>query len=371
MSHRLQRRAFTLLELIVVVALIAILISLLLPGIQQARELARLTECRNNLMQIGVALHNYNVTHGVLPSGCVNSTGPVTNAQLGYKMSWIAQILPYLGHQNIWMRIDFDHPPASFGAAAKPPEPQKTIGGELWSWDDPDGRNRRQEELAKQLARLGNGQGSDDVEVDENEEADTSAEEGETPESSAIVWKSVVDAWYDVDVIPVSILRCSSSPNPGTGITVRGPGVSDYAGCLGGGATEIDTSSNGLLYLNSSESVDDVPDGASCTLLVGEKPPSMVDNGWIAGDYSTLRAAEMQVVSGMVTWANPYDAVNQSEALEEGLKPEPFFGAYHSLTLNFLMADGSVCGIRHGVSQDLLERLGSRNDGSLISDGEF
>src|SRR5438552_13600507 len=61
------RRAFTLIELLVVIAVIAVLIALLLPAVQQARESARRSQCKNNLKQFGLALHNYHDTHRVFP----------------------------------------------------------------------------------------------------------------------------------------------------------------------------------------------------------------------------------------------------------------------------------------------------------------
>ena len=64
-----QRRGFTLIELLVVIAIIAILIALLLPAVQQAREAARRSSCKNNMKQIGLALHNYHDTHRVFPYG--------------------------------------------------------------------------------------------------------------------------------------------------------------------------------------------------------------------------------------------------------------------------------------------------------------
>ena len=67
-----SRRAFTLIELLVVIAIIAILIALLLPAVQQAREAARRASCKNNLKQIGLALHNYHDVHGRFPFGRVD-----------------------------------------------------------------------------------------------------------------------------------------------------------------------------------------------------------------------------------------------------------------------------------------------------------
>jgi prepilin-type N-terminal cleavage/methylation domain-containing protein len=104
---RPRRLGFTLIELLVVIAIIAILIALLLPAVQQAREAARRTQCKNNMMQIGLALHNYQMAFETLPPGVSNPTGPVLNKPDGYHMGWITQILPYLEQRNAYEKIDF------------------------------------------------------------------------------------------------------------------------------------------------------------------------------------------------------------------------------------------------------------------------
>ena len=103
------RAGFTLIELLVVIAIIAVLIALLLPAVQQAREAARRTQCKNNLMQLGIALNNYLMAHNVLPPGTQNATGPIVSKEDGgYHMGWLTQILPYIEQQNAYAKIDFD-----------------------------------------------------------------------------------------------------------------------------------------------------------------------------------------------------------------------------------------------------------------------
>src|SRR5690242_21124887 len=92
-----QRSGFTLIELLVVIAIIAILISLLLPAVQQAREAARRTQCKNNLKQLGLAVFNYHDTFNVFPMSALLSGGPG-----GQRQSAFVQILPYMDQAPLW-----------------------------------------------------------------------------------------------------------------------------------------------------------------------------------------------------------------------------------------------------------------------------
>jgi prepilin-type N-terminal cleavage/methylation domain-containing protein/prepilin-type processing-associated H-X9-DG protein len=102
-----RRRGFTMIELLMVLVIIAILIALFLPAVQSAREAARTAQCRNNLLQLGIALSNYASTHDVLPPGVVNDTGPISNMPRGYHVGWTVQILPFVEEANIFRHIDF------------------------------------------------------------------------------------------------------------------------------------------------------------------------------------------------------------------------------------------------------------------------
>jgi len=101
-----MRKGFTLIELLVVIAIIAILIALLLPAVQQAREAARRTQCRNNLHQLAIAFANYEETHGVFPPGCTTAV-PGAGDNDGY-FGWGVLLLPFIEEAPLYRSYDFN-----------------------------------------------------------------------------------------------------------------------------------------------------------------------------------------------------------------------------------------------------------------------
>jgi len=127
-----MRRAFTLIELLVVIAIIAVLIALLLPAVQQAREAARRTQCRNNLHQLGLACHNYLDTHGcfpmasIVPTGVAKETCDFWLSNAGCNLyanandaSWMVMLLPFIDEAALYNAVNFDLSLNTSGAAGE------------------------------------------------------------------------------------------------------------------------------------------------------------------------------------------------------------------------------------------------------------
>lgn len=102
-----RRRAFTLIELLVVIAIIAILIALLLPAVQQAREAARRSQCKNNMKQIGLALHNYHDVFNMFP---LNWDPRWSRAESSQGFSWITYLLPYMDQAPLYEQMSVQLP---------------------------------------------------------------------------------------------------------------------------------------------------------------------------------------------------------------------------------------------------------------------
>ncbi|MEM1061213.1 MAG: DUF1559 domain-containing protein [Planctomycetota bacterium] len=108
----MKRKGFTLIELLVVIAIIAIIVALLLPAVQQAREAARRTACKNNLKQLGLALHNYHDVYLQFPGACYPQNNGTVGAAIvdgtpgGGVFSWGTMILPFLEETQLYEVLD-------------------------------------------------------------------------------------------------------------------------------------------------------------------------------------------------------------------------------------------------------------------------
>jgi prepilin-type N-terminal cleavage/methylation domain-containing protein/prepilin-type processing-associated H-X9-DG protein len=98
---------FSLVELLVVITIIGMLVALLLPAVQAAREAARRATCLNNLHQIGLGLQNYHSVHASFPPGCIQPAFMISN---GRQFAWSALLLPYIEQQPLSTAIDFSQP---------------------------------------------------------------------------------------------------------------------------------------------------------------------------------------------------------------------------------------------------------------------
>ena len=394
---RSRSQGFSLIELLVVITIICILIALLLPAVQQARERARMMQCRNNMMRLGLALHNYQLAHRSLPPGCVNDTGPVETKQRGYRISWIVQILPFIGQEGIYRQVNFQDPRRSFLNAESL---QVLLDAE---------------QTARQAARQQSSVRSETADAEQTKNEDSLANDGEV---DALTVNNDQDEWMesdgmesmggsssfqfdptlqsleeytdefiagqDIPFLEIPTLSCPSDYN----VSGRRPRFGDqgnYAGCHASTETPIDVDNDGLLFLNSSESLYEIPDGSSTTILLGEHLMEGRGDGWFYGDRSTLRNGGSSPQTPMSTsqngWAAEYGSSDEELleasmteedklALEKARRTVGGFSSRHS-HVNFIFADGSLHSLNPRIDGSVFRALCGRNDGQIVSASEF
>ena len=332
-AARRGRRAFTLVEILVVIAIIGSLMGLLLPAVQAAREAARRIHCANQVKQIAFALQNYVVSRGVLPSGCI--VGPswkkdyyryaydviyldvISESQHGsHGTSWMLQILPYIEQQDLFDRWDFD---------------TNVLGNKLVANTD-------------------------------------------------------IAAFY-----------CPSRRSGIVGSQRRmllsgfTAGGTDYGGCLG----RINSCNNecytighecahrfvpsryfiddgdapvkiGAFLPNSAVRLRDISDGTSQTILVGELQRLLPSAGAVGYDRGSSFSNDGWAVGGISTLFVTAVAIEGTDKGQHGGINNGFFesaGSEHPEGAHFGLADGSVRFVNEDVDHDVLAWMGSIRDG--------
>ncbi len=383
-----KRLGFTLIELLVVIAIIAVLIALLLPAVQQAREAARRTQCRNNLKQLGLAFYNYESTFGWLPaayyvvqrdndgiSGAGNGVQLSTN-QYGTEDAnvhmWAEVLLPYMDQAPLYNTINFSVP-QFFGTSTGGPvnfSSLATTGTAATGTPSPTFANYT------------------------------------TPQNFAVLSKAIIPGFI-----------CPSTPRPSNTATYSNAtwfnstspnstvfnsgGVSDYVttnGIDSGGAGFESTWHNAIGnpawdpiegIINSNEvgiQLAGVSDGLSNTTLVSEDAGMpyvwsggknfglagpLTGNGNSYGGVWNDIQMSLQWIGGSAfpTAANPMVAGVPGLCFMNCTNTSNNYYSFHSGGVNTLMGDGTVRFLNQNMSQIVFCNVVCRNDGQTV--GEF
>lgn len=368
LTSRTRRiEGFTLIEMLFVIAIVAMLVALLLPAVQQARESARRSQCQNNMRQIGLALINYNRQHNFLPSGSIHSTSPLFSDQSPDGAGWIAQILPQLGEESAWRQVNFDAPYRSFAS----PEDLAQFDLDMKAWQAAqDGTEPPAQPVLPVTSLSSEAPGEDAPQSD----VYTGNAMGDMMGMSDVPFVPTLNTFAQGDPAPVltamrtrfpvlSLLHCPSYWG-------TSQAYSNYSGCHNSTEIPISADADGLLYLNSSESLESVPDGASCTVVVGEVAQLPMESRWFLGDRTTLRNADalpkIDKTNSMADASNQQPASTEEEAAklrDEVRRTVGTFGSLHTNSVHFLFADGSVRPVHRHISLPVLRSLVRRNDG--------
>lgn len=364
-----RQRAFTLIELLVVIAIIAVLIALLLPAVQQAREAARRSQCKNNLKQIGLAFHNYESTFSTFPGAlyCIANDplfdigeGPQSPDMSGIASSnmhiWTESILPFVDQTPLYNRINFNVQMA-FGTATGGPPPNYAGGGTI------------------------------------TEQQDFAAISGSVIPvyiCPSVPRSSNVNAAYKDDWLSDMSPDC-----------YHAGGVLDYVGMAPGGIVNDDygaqgnftigaivdietTTGSGASANSGGVKIGKVTDGTSNTILVGER--SAPDHGeWLNGKKIGRDSDEGvgEMGDSWNDWQHAtghfFRGVTPASRRGPGLRANGdctincgnVWGwyAFHTGGAHFVMADGTVRFISQSIDRLQMSRLYCYADGGIL--GEF
>ena len=308
---------FTLVELLVVITIIGILIALLLPAVQAAREAARRLQCTNNLKQMALGALTHEQVHHWFPAGgyCnVNSDGtfwaadPDYGFEKGQFNGWFFNLLPYIEQQALH---DLG---TGLSASAKKP---------LFA-------QREQTLLATMVC----------------------------PSRRSMLLRPVYSGrvWSNCDKF-ASSAKGDYAANAGTNVSPE----SDYY------TPNIPSTNTGICFFKSAILVSDITDGLSNTYFAGEKSlsPDYYETAGSGGDDDTM------YVGCNVDTVRSTNSGYVLSPDQSGVDTCYQFGGAHSNTFNMAFCDGSVQSISYSIDKDVHANLGNRKDGAVIDGGKF
>lgn len=328
-SH--SQRGFTLIELLVVIAIIAILIALLLPAVQQAREAARRSTCKNNLKQIGLAMHNYHETFTVFPPGYVEEVLPANGGVIvdneGH-WAWNALILPYVDQAPLFNQLDVGTVPVS------------TV-------------------LNNSSIRT-------------------------TMRQTLPVFRCPSDTGPQIHDEAGRRIKATGGSEYGLAVT-NYIGSNNSYGLKKNAGTDPANTANGAFYRNSNVRMRDLTDGSSNVILAGERAYTLGSVKAFAGalyairDYNATGPANSSTGSGsnqglISTFGGGAAPINASPASGQG---RIAFSSKHVGGAHFLFGDGRIRFLSENIDHNAasiandstLEYLISINDGNVV--GEY
>ncbi|MBX3440043.1 MAG: DUF1559 domain-containing protein [Planctomycetaceae bacterium] len=362
-----KRRGFTLIELLVVIAIIAILIALVLPAVQQAREAARRTQCRNHLKQLGLALHNYHDVYDTFPPGIVSRVdndainwgspdGDLLSSEAGC-WAWGTLVLPYLEQSNLYNVLNPG--PLNLEQVAATPAGLQALQTPLPFFRCPS-------DTAPVLNNFDN-----------------------TLSGNEMVTLAAPNNFYSRFITDGTNKLAIATSNY---IIVAGPGDSTTPAIHGGQYGPP----LGIAWQNSRCKIRDITDGTSNTLAIGERAWRF---GTLLAGAATIYGVSASPIANMhqsASWNIKSAYVNVSGLTYDGLnwdtnnRPHQSraFSSPHTGGVFFTLCDGSVRFISENIDsvkgsvsttatgpypsdvvQATLGRLAARNDGRVI--GEF
>ena len=313
-----RSRGFTLIELLVVIAIIAILIALLLPAVQQAREAARRTQCKNNLKQWGLSLHNYHDTFLMFPMGAMGLDALTGVRPQGNNFGWHVRVLPYLEQTALYNSFNFN----AFYNSLTPTNNQVLREQSFEAMFCPSAPTR-------------------------NRQPDTVAE------GYTVHYYGVAGAKDAVETTRKFAMQNNTFPRPNFD--------TDH------GQVAV----TGILFRNSRINMRDITDGTTNTLMVGEvssAPAPGRSNGhraWPQG-ASTETSSTAQYACKNVRWG--IGQVGWNGGNLNYLYNDQRFGSNHTGGAQFLMGDGAVKFVSQNIDFNLYQSLATRDGGEVVSD---